>query len=86
MAENYREYGRTVIDGELLINGKLTLGDGATLTGLPNATTQKAGVVKKASKVTPVETGDSATAGANATAINEIISALQTAGVMVSGS
>ena len=87
MAENYREYGRTVIDGELLINGKLTVDDGATVTGVvANATTQKAGVVKKASKVTPVETGDSATAGANATAINEIISALQTAGIMVSGS
>ena len=87
MAENYREYGKTVINGELVINGTLTVADGATATGVVgNATTQKAGVVKKASKVDAVDTGDSATASANATAINAIISAMQTAGMMVSGS
>ena len=75
MAENYREYGREVIDGELLINGKLTIADGATLAGLPVA-----------DKVTAVATGDDATAGANATAINAIITALQSAGLMKSGS
>lgn len=73
MAENYREYGREVIDGELVINGKLTVADGATLAGMPIA-----------DKVSAVPTGESATAGDNATAINAIITALQSAGLMKS--
>ena len=71
MAENYREYEREVINGTLEINGTLDIKEGATLKGLPQA-----------SKVTAVATGDEATASGNATAINAIISALQTAGLM----
>ena len=75
MAENYREYGREVIDGELVINGKLTIDKDATLAGLPIA-----------DAVEKVDTGDSATAGGNATAINAIIDALTGAGLMKTAS
>jgi hypothetical protein len=40
------------------------------------------GDITAAAAVTPVDTGDDATAAANASAINDIISALQAAGLM----
>lgn len=83
MAENYREYGKTVIDGELVINGTLTVDSDATVSGIvSNAKTDAAGIVKMAAAVASVDTGDAATAAGNATAINAILAALQTAGIM----
>jgi phage-related tail fiber protein len=74
MAENRREYEKTVIDGELVINGTLTLGSGATL---PAATETTKGMVKMAENVAEAS-------GANPTAaeFKALLDALISAGVM----
>ena len=74
MAENRREYEKTVIDGELVINGTLTLGSGATL---PAATETSKGMVKMAENVAEAS-------GANPTAaeFKALLDALISAGVM----
>lgn len=53
MAENRREYGKEIINGELVINGSLSFGENASVTGLPMAaaTTEKLGAVKMAANV-----------------------------------
>ncbi len=74
MAENRREYEKTVIDGELVINGTLTFGSGATL---PAATATSKGMVKMAENVAEAS-------GANPTAaeFKALLDALISAGVM----
>ena len=69
---NYTERGgeKTVIGGELVINGKLTFGDGA---------------VAPVENVAAVDT-ESPTAEKNAAGINAVIAALIAAGLMESAS
>lgn len=74
MAENRREYEKTIIDGELVINGTLTLGSSATL---PAATATSKGMVKMAENVAEAS-------GANPTAaeFKALLDALIGAGIM----
>ena len=86
--ENRRQgCGNITIDTEVTENGIYPVeGKGiysAINAAKPgNATAAEAGLVKKASAVADVDTGEDATAAANATAINAILAALRTAGVM----
>lgn len=78
MAENFREYGKTVINGELEINGTLKVGSGATVTGIvKDATKTRKGVVKMATNVAEA-VGDAPTA----TEYKALLDALKEAGIM----
>ena len=86
--ENRRQgVGNITIDTEVTSGGKYPVeGKGiyaAINAAKPgNATEEAAGLVKMAEAVAEVDTGEDATAAGNATAINAIITALQTAGIM----
>ena len=71
--KNRREDGGDtwVIDGKLVVNGKLELGENSDVDGLPVA-----------ENVAGIATPASSTAEANATKINAILTALKSAGLM----
>ena len=79
MAENRREYEKTIIDGTLEINGSLTFGENASVTGMPisAATTETLGGVKMATNVTEAA-GDNPTAAE----FKALLDALIAAGIM----
>lgn len=80
--KNYTEQGgeKTVIGGEIVIEGKITVADGGEVEGITvpeEATTETAGIVKMAANVAKI-TDDTVTVEK----FNDLIDALVAAGLM----
>lgn len=79
--KNYKVQG----GDEWVVGGKLTIEEGGSIDGLPDAAASTKGVVKQAANVAAV-TPAGAEPTAVETAINDILTALKAAGLMVADS
>ena len=78
--KNYTEQGgeKTVIGGEIVVEGKITVADGGEVEGITSvATTETAGIVKMAANVAKIK-GDTI----KVEKFNDLIDALVAAGLM----
>ncbi|MGB4703004.1 MAG: Head fiber protein [Syntrophomonadaceae bacterium] len=81
--KNYTEQGgeKTVIGGEIVIKGKITVAEGGRVEGIL-ATEGAAGLVRKAANVAAIEDGGTVTAEQLAGKFNELLTALIGADIM----